>query len=365
MKRNYLEALRQLLLQYQLDQTEISDILQDYEDMYDNWISTGMTDEEVEDKLGHPNTIIKDLTDGVRRKPKKQGKGEKVIAVMPFISLIIFMLLGFAGDLWQYSWMAFLLIPITAIVVKQGFRKNGHFFTAISPFVATVTFLILGFALDAWHPAWMIFLIIPVSGILQSKKSMGLLQLLISLSPFVSIVVFFILGEAGYWQQAWLVFLSIPMLGALGESNKGKVFMIEGLIILGIIGYLYVGYTYEEWTYALFSFTPAVIYLVLIGNIEVGILKAPRDYKIVIVSAAIIFLTIGLTVGYWHLAWLIFLSIPVYSILKETKGKAKIISLTPFIAMVIFFTVGFLFDGFMYAWIAFLIIPITGILLSD
>lgn len=365
MKRNYLDTLRTLLQQYQLEQTEISDILLDYEDMYDNWLSTGMTPQEVADKLGSPESIIKDLTDGVRRKPVKQLKRHKLIAVMPFISLIIFLIAGLGWGLWQYSWMAFLLIPVTAIVVEQGFTKGGHFFTAISPFIAVVVFLVLGFTMDAWHPGWMIFLIIPVSGILQSRDGMNVITLLTALSPFASIIAFFFIGEAGYWQQAWLVFLSIPMLGAFTESNKAKALLIEVLILSGIAGYLYIGYTYEEWGYALFAFTPAVIYMVLSGDIKIGFLQAPRDYKIVLVTALIIFLLIGLTIGYWHLAWLVFLSVPVYSIVKESRGKARIVALMPFVALILFFTVGFLLDGFVYAWVAFLIIPITAILVND
>jgi hypothetical protein len=35
---------------------------------------------------------------------------------MPFIAVIIFFNLGFFAGLWTISWMAFLLIPVTAII---------------------------------------------------------------------------------------------------------------------------------------------------------------------------------------------------------------------------------------------------------
>jgi len=59
MKNNYLEELKGLLNLYQMEDNEVNDIVNDYDDMYNNWIETGMSEEEVESKLGTPRSIIK------------------------------------------------------------------------------------------------------------------------------------------------------------------------------------------------------------------------------------------------------------------------------------------------------------------
>ena len=95
-----------------------------------------MNDDEVEEKLGRPNKIIGSLVEGFKRVPRPVDKRTKLISVMPFISLVIFFVLGFAFDGWTYSWMAFLLIPMVAIVSEMGRESNPHISTALSPFIA-------------------------------------------------------------------------------------------------------------------------------------------------------------------------------------------------------------------------------------
>jgi hypothetical protein len=47
----------------------------------------------------------------------REVKGnERIISIMPFISVTIFMLLGFFFGWWAFAWMAFLLIPVVAIL---------------------------------------------------------------------------------------------------------------------------------------------------------------------------------------------------------------------------------------------------------
>jgi hypothetical protein len=64
----------------------------------------------------------------------------------------------------------------------------------------------------------------------------------------------------------------------------------------------------------------------------------------------------------WGYLWLIFLLVPVVSILAYSQKKDKFLALTPFISIVIFFLLGYFFDLWSYAWIAFMLIPIVGIL---
>jgi len=364
MKNNYLEELKGLLNLYQMEDNEVNDIVNDYDDMYNNWIETGMSEEEVESKLGTPRSIIKELTEGYRRKPRKQKKSDKVIAVSPFVALVIFMVLGFGYDLWAYSWMAFLLIPITAIIAEMDVKENEHVLTALSPFIAVIGYFILGFVYGYWHPGWLIFLIIPVIAIFNSRKSMSFLSLLISLSPFAALVAFFYLGELGHWQQGWLVFLIIPILGAMEEKSFLRGLLIEFTILIGAFGYLFIGYTYGEWNLALLAFLPALAVAFAFGYIEVNYNGSKTYWGFVLLTVAV-YLIVSLAFGYWNLTWLIFLAIPVFAIVKEVRGSERVIALTPFLALVLFFMIGFLFDGWVYAWLAFLIIPVTAIVANN
>ena len=41
----------------------------------------------------------------------------RIIAVTPLVSLIIFLTVGYVFNIWHPTWVAFLLIPITAILI--------------------------------------------------------------------------------------------------------------------------------------------------------------------------------------------------------------------------------------------------------
>jgi len=102
MKNDYLGKLRVLLDKYQMSDTEKDDIINDYSEMYDNWVAYGMGEEEVEEKLGKPNSIIRELAEGYRKvgapSVEASKKNSKVIAITPFIALIAFFIIGFGFD---------------------------------------------------------------------------------------------------------------------------------------------------------------------------------------------------------------------------------------------------------------------------
>lgn len=361
MKHDYLKRLRELLDRYNMEEVEKVDILNDYEDMYDSWLGQEYTDEEVERKLGRPRSIIGSLTEGYKRASKPQPKGNKLVALMPFISTVIFFVLGFGFGGWTYSWMAYLLIPVTAIFVNM--IKDEHLFTALSPFVATITYFILGFYYNLWHPGWLIFLIIPVLGIFNSRKDMRFKELITALSPFVAIVAFIFLIEQDMWVPGWVVFLIIPAFGMLNDRNKGRMIIGELLLLGGVAAYLYLGYTFEDmWGYAALVFIPLVSYEIMIGNIEIrtdG--DVPNSYKIIILITAVAYFVVSFLTKDWAFTWVIIFIIPVFAIIRETGSKEKLIALMPFIATTIFMVLGFYFDLWAWAWLAFLIIPVTAI----
>ena len=364
MKINYLNELRLLLDKYRMSIIEKDDIINDYSEMYDNWLDYGMKEDEVEDKLGEPDNIIIELVEGYKTvahasKVKTSSKNSKLIAITPFISLVAFFIIGFGYNGWIYGWMAFLLIPISAIFLEM--KQDSHRLTALMPFISLIAFFVLGFVYNLWHPGWLVFISIPLVAIFTERKKIGFLNTLVSLSPLVITVVFLYIGlEYNVWTPTWCLFLIIPALGVLNEKSKLRMFIWEVLIIGGVLSYLYFGYTFDEWGYALFSFVPLVAFGILIDND--GILQMDRKYKLVSLLAVLAFFALGFITKQWGYVWIVFLSIPVYAILTETKGNERTIAITPFIAVVIFFTLGWFFGLWAYAWLAFLIIPVVAII---
>lgn len=361
MKKDYLESLRKLLNDYNMDDIEKSEILLDYSDLYDSWNDKGYTDEEVEKKLGHPRSIIKELTEGFSKEERPLPGSGKAIALSPFVATIIFLLLGFGFNLWHPGWMIFFLIPVTAIIMSMGKTKEDHLTTALSPFIASSFYMILGFGYGLWHPAWLIFLIIPVLGIWNSRYDMRKIDILTALSPFIAVITYIALGYYGYWIEGSVVFMLIPMLGILNFPKKKVAFLWELLAIIGVVGFLYIIYTYDiSWQYALFAYTPFVIMSMYMNDwSDTG--NMSRPYMIVVVISIISFLAFGILVGDWAIAWLFFLLIPVYAISTETSNKEKAIALSPFVAVVLFMVVGYYFELWHLSWIIFIIIPMTAI----
>ena len=362
MKGKYLEDLKKLLDDYQMDESERLDIINDYSEMYDSWGDKGLMDDEISKKLGHPRSIIRELTEGYKKVERPLPGSEKVISLSPFVATIAFLILGFGLDLWHPGWMVFLLIPVTAIIMGMGKTKNEHLTTALSPFVATTIFLLLGFVYDLWHPGWMVFLLTPVLGIWNSRYTMKRIDLFTALSPFIASIGYVVLGMYGYWVEGWVIFMLIPMLGIWHHKNKSMMIFWELLGILGIVGYLYIGTTYaDSWQYAWLTFVPFIVVSFFNGDWEITIDKN-NDYRLVIALSIAAFLLTGFFLDAWAVCWLFFLSIPVYSIIKETGPKERAVALTPFIAITIFMLVGYYADLWHLAWIVFIIIPMTAVI---
>ncbi len=57
-----------------------------------------------------------------RKKPLGGPVGVAVASILPLIALALFLLFGFLGG-WNWSWVFFLLIPISAIIV-YGFPSR-------------------------------------------------------------------------------------------------------------------------------------------------------------------------------------------------------------------------------------------------
>lgn len=364
MKNEYLLQLKTLLDRYEMDQDEKQDILNDYSDMYDNWIDRGMSIEEVEEKLGKPKSIIRSLVEGYKKIPKPSDNRTKLIAVSPFISLIAFFVLGFGFNEWVYSWMVFLFIPVIAIIVEMTRDKDPHVTTALSPFAASIAYYILGMQYGLWHPGWIVFIIIPILGVFNSRKDMDFKTLITALSPFAALIAYLYIGEMGYYHPGWLIFLIVPFIGATHEKPFGKALFIMTSIVFGAALYLYIGYEFDEWYLGGFAFLPLIVFYIYNGNIVIFASDedVPKGYKIAVLVSGIAYLIVSLLTQAWLITWLIFLIIPVYAINREVSGNERTIALTPFLSLTIFMLLGYFLGAWAWAWLAFLIIPITAII---
>lgn len=82
------------------------------------------------------------------------------------------------------------------------------------PLVVVIVFVVLGFALQVWHPAWLLFLLIPIyyhlAGALTVRKKKA--RLLAMPVPEVIVLLYLICGFFFYlWSTAWVLFLAIPL----------------------------------------------------------------------------------------------------------------------------------------------------------
>lgn len=363
MKSKYLQEIESLLRQYQIQESEIKDIISDYDQMYEDGLAKTMTDQEIRDFLGDPERIVLELCENYERK-QVRNKGHKLIALMPFIALIAFFILGHYFDLWHPGWLVFLLVPITALIVEMLTKKKRDILIALSPFLAIVIFLVIGITAGVWHPTWLVFLIIPVSAIIIGSKDRSIYKMVVALSPFVALTVFFILGELGIWHPTWLVFMIVPMVGVLNKRPLWKCLVYELAILCSIGLYLILGYVKGVWGMSLFVFLLPVAFAVLLDGIVIKVTGKSLEILAVIIFAIAVYLLGGFFAGAWAYLWLVFLLIPVYSIIRFSHRKDILVALSPFIAITVFFLLGYFANLWTIAWLAFLLIPITAILKS-
>lgn len=60
-----------------------------------------------------------------RKSPLGGRTGVAIVSIVPLVALALFLILGFAGG-WSWSWVFFLAVPISGIVVYGlGGRPRG------------------------------------------------------------------------------------------------------------------------------------------------------------------------------------------------------------------------------------------------
>lgn len=375
MKEKYLEELKERLLEYNISEDELIDILDDYGEMIDDALGKEMTEEYIIKMIGTPKQVVKDLSAELEKGKEyiyihkggaiKNKHRNKITALMPFISLVVFFVLGFGFELWHPGWLVFLSIPIVAIIVNAFDKTTMTGLVALSPFIALIVYLIMGFGYNLWHPGWLVFLMIPILGVFSGYKQKRMISLLVSISPFLCIIAVVLIGTyTGMWNPYWLLFMIIPMLGMLHEKKIWKVILMELSFVIAITAYLVVGYTTGEWLLGGLAFLiPIGLSLLLSEDTFLVINKENKDIWILTALLIIVYVGFGVLIPYtWGFLWMLFLSIPIYAIIKHSPREHNLIACMPFISVIIFFSLGFFFGWWAFSWMAFLLIPVVAII---
>ena len=123
---------------------------------------------EVEEKSDNFDNSI-DYSDEF--KPKASKKVLKICdtfqAIIPILTVITYLLLGFLLNLWHPGWIVFVLMP--AVITFFDCFKMKKVTAFAYPCLVAAIFLFLGCVYKLWHPAWIIFLTIPLFYIIGSK----------------------------------------------------------------------------------------------------------------------------------------------------------------------------------------------------
>lgn len=363
-KDRFINRLNDILIQNNVKLEDRIQVVEDYSDLYEQGIEQGLTDRQVLDKLGNEieiyNMIKKDL--------KHEYKTNKATGLMVFISLIIFFVLGNAFKLWTYSWIAFTLIPITAIITNTNltFRKK---IPGLTTFITPIIYFILVNTLNIYHPLWLVFLLIPISGIITHTK---LSKMPVALSPFISLSIYILISYFynDFYKIGWLIFLSIPFLGVLTPPLNKYRYGLAAVILLSVLLYLINIELTGEYIYGLFIFLLPISLAILTSD---GLTIKSLQFKtnkskllsLVILAILIIYFVVSTLTNSWEITWIILLLIPVAGIYKATKFT-RLIPYIPFISLMAFMLViNYIPNSSSWAWLIFLSIPMVGIIEGD
>ncbi len=110
---------------------------------------------------------LRSVSEGVREIECRDEQLEFLKKSYPILCVIAFVLLGFLES-WTYSWLVFLTIPLFYSSIPAARTKDHRKFAF--PVLALLLFLVLGLAGNHWRWCWLIFLTIPVYYMIPWKK---------------------------------------------------------------------------------------------------------------------------------------------------------------------------------------------------
>lgn len=361
-KQSYINDLEKYLNEKLVSKKDITLVLEDYSNLYDEAKDSGLSDIEVIEKLGSAETIYEALKDDLKHQGNKHNR---IVAITPFVAIITFYLLGFLGNLWAYSWMAFLIIPVTAIIFNV---KGKDRFIALTPFLSLIAFMIIGFTFKVWHPTWLVFLSIPVTAITLNVKGV---DKIIALSPFAITVAYIIIIMfiPGFHIYGWAMFAITPILAIILKPFNLLRYILLITIILAVLGHQLIGHLTHEWQYAWMVYLVPMVFAFFIGDIQFGVEFKKYKTHPILLLCVLLTLTAYLTVSIlipntWYWSWIILLVIPMLGIYSSMKFKTPV-AYMPFISTILFMSLGFFLDLWQYAWLVYLLIPMVAILTNQ
>lgn len=315
---NYFHNLEKYLEEKYVIKSQIEEIVNDYKEFYDEYLNSGLTNEEIFVKLGTPKDIYNSLRGTIIREKKATRKSKLV---------------------------------------------------STSPFIATIIFFLLGYFLTAWHPGWLVFFLVPISGVFASKGS--LFKKITGSLIFIGIVVAFLLPyyQVLEWKYSWLFIIAflIPSSSLSNKTTKFKNILSTLSLIISIIAYIILVSLNVSIPLALLSFLLPFLVGIYTGHVEVFTSFNTGRKGIIITTSFIIFISLfiifGLTFHNWAYIWqILLLPFIITIIVNNDKNDRVITSIMPFIATIIFFSVGYFCDAWAISWLAYLLIPIAGVL---
>jgi len=157
--------------------------------------------------------------------------------------------------------------------------------TGLVAILAVAAFVLLGFFTGGWKFDWIVFLAIPVTGVVTDIifKKKDVAGTIVGLVAILAAVAYFVLGFLlDLWHPGWLVFLAIPLTAIVVDiikKSKDAGNVITGLItILAILAYLCMGFFLNLWHIAWVVFLLIPI-TAIISNIIKPAPKAPDEEK--------------------------------------------------------------------------------------
>lgn len=348
----FLEQLKERLLDHDISDKLLNQILSDYQKKIEK------NPNSVDDVGVVTEKLIK--TYDLKLKEDTNREISTIIAFAPFISIVLYLSLGFLFDLWHPGWLVFIAVPIILLIFSVFHDDISLGFLALIPFIIITSYFFVGFYFGLWHPTWLIFMLLPVIGVFSRYKKRSLKFLLYTLSPFLTISIYIILGSQFHlWSRLWVIFLIVPMLACLEEENRKRLFICEGSLSVALIVGIVTPFFTPLWSLSFIGLAVPLIAMVAMG--EDSIIKFKKDNIIdlaLFIALSVIYVVLGIVFNAWAYAWMIFLIFPAYEILDQSPNHFKFYYIMPFISIAIFFSLGYFLNGWAYSWTAFLIIPI-------
>lgn len=315
---NYLNDLKAYLEEKNINKRQIEEIVNDYSELYEEYLTNGLTNEEIILKLGTPKEVYQSLK-GTITKTEKSSFGNKIVAISPFLSVIVYMLLG------SY--------------------------------------------LKAWHPGWVVFLSIPLFSVMFNSKN--LLTAITESLIFIGIIIAVLLPyyELLTWKYSWLFIISflIPSTFAYNKQSLFKALLMKASLIIAITLYIVLIALNVSVPISLLSFILPLIVGVYAGHIEIDFNFNKGVKKVIIITSLLIsvslFIILGLIYNNWVYMWQILL-IPliIIVVIENDQNDYVLTSIMPFLATIIFYSLGYFYNAWSVSWIAYLLIPLTAIL---